>query len=253
MRRGTLRAVPALVALLALSGCGDDGPASPGTPTGNTPTPTPAATPTPTPTPSPTPTPEPSPSNKPPTVTVTSSGGCHPAPAHPCTVSFNALASDPDGDAIRFGWDGCARGNNPVAICTISVPGPVTASVLVDDGNGGLAKGNASANGTNLPPSVRLPRGVPNPAPSNTNFPLAGNQPDDPEGDEDPNRLCTRATVVAVSGPCRASLSACGGVGDAFDITVTTLQGPGTCVIEARVADVWGAVGIERFSFTVSP
>jgi hypothetical protein len=253
MRRDTLRAVPALFALLALcGGCGDDGPASPGTPTGNNPTPTPAATPTPAPTPTPSPSPEPGPSNKPPTVTVTSSGGCHPAPARPCTVSFNALASDPDGDPIRFGWDGCARGNDPLAHCTISVPGPITASVLVDDGNGGLARGNASANGTNAPPIVHLPRGVPNPAPSNTSYFLSGGQPDDPEGDEDPNRLCSRASLV-VTGPCRASLALCGGVADAFDVDIHTLQGPGTCLIEARVADVWGAVGIDRLSFTVSP
>ena len=251
MRRGTLRAVPALFALLALSGCGDDGPAAPGTPTGNNPTPTPAATPTPTPSPSATPTPEPSPSNKPPTVTVTSSGGCHPAPAHPCTVSFNALARDPDGDPIRFGWDGCARGNDPLALCTISTPGPVTASVLVDDGNGGLARGSADAVGTNLPPRVHMGR-VSSPQPSNTHISIIGTQPDDPEGDEDPNRLCTRASLV-VTGPCRAALGLCGGVADGFDIDITTFQGPGTCVIEARVADVWGAVGVDRFSFTVSP
>ena len=64
--------------------------------------------------------------------------------------------------------------------------------------------------------------------------------------------LCTRASVTA-TGPCRAGLAACGGVGDAFDWDVTTLQGPGTCVVEARVADIWGAVGIHRIAFQVLP
>jgi hypothetical protein len=253
MKRGTL-AAPALCALLALYGCGDDGPAAPGAPTGNNPSPTPGptASPSPTPTPSAPPGPEPSPSNKPPTVSVSSSGSCHPLPARPCTVSFNALVSDPDGDPIRFGWDGCAHGNQPLAICTIAAPGPVTASVLVDDGNGGLARGSASAVGTNAAPRVHVGRVFPNPAPSNTTFSIIGQQPDDPDGDEDPNRLCTRASL-AVSGPCRASLFACGGVADGFDIDVRTLQGPGTCVIEGRVADLWGAVGTDRISFAVAP
>ena len=255
MKRGTLRvlAATALATTLGIFGCGDGSPTAPGGPVGGNPSPTPAPTPTPAASPTPTPTPGPTPAaNKPPSVAVTSSGSCHPKPSRPCTVSFNAVATDPDGDSIRFGWDGCAHGNDPLAICIIAVPGTVTASVLVDDGNGGLASGSASASGINLPPLVHLGRGYPNPAQSNTNYTVIGSQPDDPEGDEPPNTLCTRASLV-VTGPCRATLFACGGVADGFDIDIHTLQGPGVCVVEARVADLWGAVGIDRIAFTVNP
>lgn len=250
-----IRGIPtawALLGLLALCGCGDDDVPA-GTPTGNT------ATPTPTPAASATPAPEPTPSNRPPAVAVSSSGSCHPLPSRPCTVSFNALVQDPDGDSVRFGWDGCAHGNEPLAICTISAPGTVTARVLVDDGHGGLATGSATAEGTNAPPVVYIGLGpygqpipVPDPAPSNRTYTVEGTEPVDPEGDEEPNRLCTRAGLV-VTGPCRATLFACGGVGHVFDIDIRTLQGPGTCVIEARVPDLWGAVGTARLTFTVSP
>jgi hypothetical protein len=230
---------------LVLAGCEEDRPTTPRPPVAN-----PSPTPSPTPTPEPTPTPA---ANRPPTVSVTSGGGCHPLPSRPCTVAFNATASDPDGDRIAYGWDGCAQGNNPLAVCTIARPGPVTASVLVADGQGGFARATAGAEGTNLPPVVRLSGSPPNPAPSNTTFSFIGGEPFDPEDDEPPNVLCTRASVTAVSGPCRAGLGACGGVGDAFDWDVTTLQGPGTCVVEARVADIWGAVGTHRISFQVLP
>lgn len=244
-RRKTAALCTILLALMALPACDDDRPLSPGPPVVN---PSPSPTPTAEPSPEPSPT---TPANQPPTVTVTSGGDCHPRPSEPCTVGFNATASDPDDDRIAYGWDGCAQGNAPFAICTITRPGQFTATVLVTDGQGNFARASGIALGTNEPPIVRLGT-PPNPAPSNTSFTLVAGQPEDPEEDEDPNRLCGRATVTA-SGPCRAALAACGGVGDAFDVDVTTLQGPGTCLIEARVADIWGAVGIARVSFTVLP
>jgi hypothetical protein len=33
---------------------------------------------------------------------------------------------------------------------------------------------------------------------------------------------------------------------------VTTLEGPGTCVLTARVRDSWGAVGTDQLQFAVS-
>lgn len=230
---------------LLLPGCEEDRPTAPPPVAMPSPTPTPTASPTPEPTPSPA-------QNKPPTVSVTAGADCHPTPTRPCSVHFNATASDPDGDRIAYGWDGCAQGNAPLALCEISRPGPVTATVLVADGQGGFARASAVAHGTNLPPVVSLGAGPPNPAPSNTTFNFAGGEPYDPEEDEIPNVLCTRASVTA-TGPCRAGLAVCGGVGDAFDWDVTTLQGPGTCVVEARVADIWGAVGIHRIAFQVLP
>jgi hypothetical protein len=184
-------------------------------------------------------------------VTVTSSGGCHPKPTRACTVSLNASASDPDGDNLRYGWDGCAQGNAPLALCTINAPGTFTATVLVDDGNGGLARASGVAEGTNLPPNIHMAHLL-GPYSSNFFITTIGQQPDDPEDDDDPNTLCSRAKLV-VSGPCRAVLFECGGVSDGFDIDVFTLQGPGTCVIEARVPDIWGAVGVDRMVFNVLP
>lgn len=249
--RRTALATTVLALGLMLVACEEDRPTTPQPPVANpSPTPAPTASPTPAPTPEPTPTPA---ANLPPTVTVASGGGCHPRPGQPCTVAFNATAKDPEDDHIAYGWDGCAQGNAPLALCTIAQPGVFTATVLVSDGQGNFARASGVAEGTNLPPVVRLSGGPPNPAPSHTTYAFAGGQPYDPEEDEDPNRLCTRATVTAVSGPCRAGLSVCGGVGDAFDWDVTTTQGPGTCVVEARVADVWGAVGTHRISFQVLP
>jgi hypothetical protein len=166
-------------------------------------------------------------------------------------VSFNATASDPDGDRIAYGWDGCAEGNAPLAICTITRPGEVTATVLVSDGQGNFARASGIAQGTNEPPVVagRLPR-PPNPAPSNTIFVGVGSSPDDPDGDEHISVLCSRARVTT-TGPCVAGIGLCGGHG--MDVDIRTLQGPGTCTVELRTTDSWGAVGIDRVVFDVLP
>lgn len=244
----TKQMAAALALSLLFAACEEDRVTTP-PPVAN-PSPTPTPSPSATPTPAPTPTPD---ANRPPTVTVTSSGSCHPVPGRPCTVSFNASASDPDGDRIAYGWDGCAQGNVPLVTCTIDRPGDVTATVLVDDGNGHVARASATASGVNLPPTVRLGDRPPNPAPSHTTFNFIGGQfPQDPEGDEDPGVLCNRVVVVA-TGPCRAGRGGCYRADMSFDWDLSTLQGPGTCVVEARVADIWGAVGVDRFSFTVNP
>ncbi len=249
-RRQTV-ALVTILGLGMLGACGEDGPTVP--PAANpTPTPTPQPSPDPTPTVAPEPSPTPA-ANRPPTVTVTGGGSCHPSPQRPCEVGFNALVSDPDGDPIAFGWDGCAQGNTPVVSCIVTRPGDFTATVLVSDGHENFARASGTAHGVNAPPWIRFgsPR-PPNPAPSNTFYPIAGGQPVDPEEDEDSNRLCTHVSLTT-SGPCRAVLAACGGVGDVFDVDLWTLQGPGTCVVEARVADVWGALGVDRFAFEVLP
>ena len=235
------RQVAALIVSMAVLLSCDDSPTAPSPPVAM-----------PTPAPAPTPTPEATPAaNQAPTVRVTGGGGCHPSPRWPCTVSFKAHASDPDGDPIAYGWDGCAQGNAPSTTCTITAPGTVTATVLVADGRGGFARASATAEGFNEAPVIRFGDWrPPNPAPSNTFFSIVGGQPEDPDGDDDPNQLCKRVSLL-VSGPCRAGVALCGGVADAFDIDLTTLQGPGTCVLEARVADFWGAVGVARLRLDV--
>lgn len=235
-------AVTILAGLTLCAACEDASPTRPPV----------AATPVPSPTPTPTPEATPDP-NRPPTVTVTNDGGCHPSPGRPCTTGFNATASDPDGDRLAFGWDGCAQGNSPWTTCTITAPGIVTAIVLVDDGRGGVARASATAEGFNQPPLVVFghPR-PPDPAPANTLFSMSGRQPEDPDDDESPDLLCARARIHA-AGPCRAALVRCGGMADAFDVDVQTLTGPGTCVVDAAVPDSWGAVGLARLVFRVLP
>ena len=225
------------------------------------PTPTPAATPPPAPTPAPVPSPEPAPTptpsgNRPPTVSVSGGGACHPVrrfsgAVEPCRLDFEAVASDPDGDHLTYSWSGCASGSGTRATCSIDAVQTFTARVTVRDGSGGSAQASGTALGVNLPPNVRV-GGPPSPALSNTFYPTAGNQPDDPEEDADPNQLCTHASVTA-HGPCRAVLAQCGGVGDVFDVDITTLAGPGTCTLEAKVSDPWGAVGTDRYVFEVLP
>jgi hypothetical protein len=127
--------------------------------------------------------------------------------------------------------------------------------VDASDGRGGQARAFGTAEGTNQPPVIRLgtPR-PPDPAPSNTFFILTGGQPEDPDGDEDSNAMCGNgSTTVTYSGPCRAGIAGCGGVGDVFDVDVRTSTGPGVCVVEAQVRDSWGAVGRDRLEFRVLP
>jgi hypothetical protein len=183
-------------------------------------------------------------------VTLTGGGACHPLPTRPCTVAFNAAVVDPEGDRIALGWDGCARGNAPLATCTVTAPGVVTATVLVTDGQGNFVRASGTALGVNAPPVVFIggPR-PPNPSPSNTVYYLVGNGPEDPDGDEHVGVLCGRTTVTA-SGPCRAQKTVCG---TNFDMDIVTGQGPGTCTVEARTLDLWGAAGVDRYVFQVLP
>jgi hypothetical protein len=114
------KAVVALLALV-LVGCGKEG-TSPNTPT---PTPTPA------------PTPAPPPANRAPTITAMNF-----APTFGISgltqFSFNASASDPDGDPVTYTWDVAGNpftGSSGAATFTGSAT-PGTARVTVSDGRG---------------------------------------------------------------------------------------------------------------------
>ena len=197
------------------------------------------------------------PSNRPPVVTLTG-GSCHPSAAgsrvgaRSCTVRLAAQASDPDGDDLEILWSGCGSGLDLIADCVITSPGALSARIEVRDGRGGAAAAVAQAVGINGAPDIRFggPR-PPDPAPPNTPYTLVGSQPTDPDGDEDENILCSRTSVTA-SGACTVGLAfLCGGVSDGFDVDVRTLAGPGTCVLEARSEDSWGADGTDRLTFRV--
>lgn len=90
--------------------------------------------------------------NEPPSVTVSTSD-CH----VPCTATFTASASDPDGDPLTYEWSGCAAGQTgSTSTCLITAVGAVTATVLVTDNLGASASASAVAYGTNAPPTVTL-------------------------------------------------------------------------------------------------
>jgi hypothetical protein len=251
------RHLVAIVAVLGLAGCEGRNPVqpmppqtAPATQAPQPSTPPPSAQPTPEPAPS-----EPAPpssNNHPPTVTLTGGGSCHAHVNQPCTVEFQAEARDRDGDSVSLEWRGCTSGTGVTEVCTIDHPGEFTAIVTATDKHGATARATATARGTNQAPVVKIggPR-PPDPALANTLYPMIGDEPYDPD-DWPPyqNLACPSARVTA-SGPCHAALAWCGGVGDAFDIDIRTLAGPGTCVIEATVTDPWGLVGRDRISFRV--
>jgi hypothetical protein len=244
-----LRIPAALLAVAGLAACGKDTPVQPREPA--VPTQTPA--PQPPAVANPTPTPEPQPGNRPPTVTLTGGGACHPTVKAPCTVGFGVDAKDKDGDEITIEWTGCTRGHGLTEDCTIERPGEHTATVTVTDSRGARTRVSATARGTNQLPVVRIggPK-PPNPAPSNTFYPIAGGEPFDPDDYTEQNSACPHARVTA-TGPCRVSATVvCGGVGDVFDFDIRTLNGPGTCVVEATVVDPWGAVGRDTLEFRVA-
>jgi hypothetical protein len=170
----------------------------------------------------------------------------------PCKVEFQVEVRDRDGDPVRLEWRGCTSGTGFTELCTIDRPGDFTATVIATDSHGATARASGKAQGTNLPPVVKIgPHRPPDPAPSNTFYSVVGDEPYDPD-DWTPymNLACPHVRVTA-TGPCRAALGLCGGAGDAFDIDLTTLPGPGTCIVEATVTDPWGAVGRDRISFRV--
>ena len=93
--------------------------------------------------------------NAPPTVTVAFQGpsACTPRPDASCTLEVIAEARDPDGDPLRYAWTGCASGTAPRATCTVPRPGPVVASVEVNDDHGHTVRGSVSGEGTAIPNS----------------------------------------------------------------------------------------------------
>jgi hypothetical protein len=88
--------------------------------------------------------------NRPPVAQVAGGGSCHP----PCSRTFTASATDPDGDPVAYAWSGCASGGAESVTCDIVSVGTIVATVVVSDGRGGVATVSANAEGTNRAPAV---------------------------------------------------------------------------------------------------
>ncbi len=76
--------------------------------------------------------------NHPPEVSATASRNSGPAPL---TVTFDALASDPDGDTLSYVWnfgDNSPEVSRNIVTHVYNTPGNYTASVRVSDGRGGV-------------------------------------------------------------------------------------------------------------------
>lgn len=247
-----LRILAAIAVAAGCVSCGDDGGAVLTAPVAVAPSPTPTPTPGPGPTPTPSPVPTATPptvGNSDPTVSVSGGGSCYPSPSRPCSVDVEAVATDPDGDSLRYSWSGCASGSGPRATCEVTSPGTHTATVTVSDGRGGSATASKGCKGTNRAPTASFFPVTSNPQPANRTVTLIGNGSDPDEG-----FLCGRDLCVdgRASGACtfvRFDCTCLAGV----EIDVHTTTGPGTCKVTLVVQDEWGLRGSGTASFPVSP
>jgi hypothetical protein len=189
------------------------------------------------------------PGNRPPVVTVKSLGDCHPKKEQytdaiePCTLTFEAEGSDPDGDALSYAWSGCASGQERRATCTVNAPGLYGAIVRVSDGRGAQASAAGSARGTNAPPVVRIAYVQNQPAVGRLTILLGWID------DEDIDCGYEYCRSVRASGSCSQARLDCSCRGGT-DIHVTPSQ-PGTCRLDVEVVDPWGLAGTTTLTLDV--
>lgn len=247
MRSGRFRNVvfPALAVTGAIVLFACEGNRTPNEPSGGpsaqpTATPVPAATPA--PLPPPTPTPEPSTSRGPnnsPTVKVKGGGSCYP---HPCEVTFEADAHDPDEDPLEYTWSGCTSGRKKTAVCKVDGLHEFEATVKVTDGRGGRATDTGTARGVNDAPRIQF--GFPTPLrPNALNFGVGVVQDEDKCG--------TRDFKTELSGACNHVDILCSFSG--LDLELRTTQGPGECRVKVTFRDQWGATGAFAGTYPVAP
>lgn len=251
------RNAPLLLTATWLAACAGErtvGPELPGAPSGvNAPaspsapaplsspspsTPPSAAAPTPAPPPAVTPT---APANRPPTVHLTGGGGCYPwrydnGTVRPCTVTFQAIASDPDGDRLTYAWTGCSVASGTglaEVICAISAIGTVSERVRVCDGAGLCAEDKAAAEGVNEVPDMSL--SFPKTIPAHATYHGVGDVFDE-------QHCGVRDFTTQVEGACDQGGILCHSWGLDYDLRAT---GPGTCTFTVTFRDPWGA-GVRR-------
>ena len=194
-------------------------------------------------------------SNKPPDVRVLFDGPSEctppaPTPTGPspgCRLTVMVQASDPDGDALRYTWSGCAAGNATRATCAIDRPGSFDATVEVNDDHGHSVVASAGAHGTNQPPDVTI--GYVVGSPTAVPIELLGNIKDPEEG-----YLCGRQYCVSAvaEGACATSVSLDCTCLAGLDVFLSRTAPTGICTVTFTLKDSWGQIGTPKFSFDVS-
>jgi hypothetical protein len=179
-----------------------------------------------------------------PTVRILFPGGdrCTPEPHAPCSLEVVAQAVDANDDALTYRWSGCASGDGARRTCVVTAPGPVSVSVVVEDGRGQTAYASATAigEGVNGPPDVQIGYVVV-PALAPAEIDILGNVIDPDDG-----LLCGREYCGAAS-----TFGACGPASPVFECTclaglevrLNRAAPTGTCTITIEVKDRWGTVG----------
>ena len=191
------------------------------------------------------------PRNNPPSAAVVFPSGaqCTPSPGRACTVTVVVQAEDPDGDTLEYVWSGCAAGVGDHATCTVSAPGPVTATVTVDDHNAHVVRASATASGsgTNRLPDVQVGYIV-TPALAPGEMDVLGNISDPDDGFLCGREYCGGITSSGACGSARLECTCLAGL----EAVVVRTTSTGVCSLTFEVRDRWGVVGKPTISFDVS-
>ena len=163
--------------------------------------------------------------NRGPEVRVLNVDECHP----PCRITFTAVATDPEDDALSYVWAGCASGTEASAACFPTNPGPVRAAVTVTDGQGGVTTVVGNAEATNRAPTIRGVQDSPQGQPRLLVF----------ESDPDDDRM-----LCGWWGDCQ-----CTGSNQSFNLTCTVPSFATACFQRFACSDPFGASG--EFTFTL--
>jgi len=260
-----VRPMLVLCALMLAVACGDQATQPTKLPT---PTPSPSATPTPTPAP----TPSPTPANREPTVTISSADSCHPrnqtwrhkgrGGVTPCTVTLQADAHDPDGDALSYRWSGCASGTARTAPCSVDQLADFTAMVTISDGHGHDVTAAKTVRGVNATPTNQMSFDCYYDAwpTSSTGSCLSVDQPDCPpvatgayvqcgamgvsiDGlyDQEGDQILCAEVVVTGSGCYKTNYDECNSMAPDTLFDFLTPGSATVCTYEAYMSDAWGA------------
>ncbi|MEP6918086.1 MAG: hypothetical protein ABJC89_20735 [Acidobacteriota bacterium] len=189
------------------------------------------------------------PLNGPPSVTVAFPVGTHCTPSlnAPRTLEVVAQGVDPEGDNLHYSWSGCATGAGQHAVCTVAAPGPVAATVTVDDGFAHIVRASASATGINRLPDVSIGYVV-IPSGASGEIDVLGNVVDSEDGFLCGAEYCGGITYSGACGAASLSCSCLAGL----EVRIVRTLAVGTSSINLEVKDRWGAVAQPTIAIDVA-